>query len=87
VNAVSWVFAAGWLIILGACMSAVLRRLPGGQPQPKRTAAQVMEQVREARRAYDLATCLSIWPDPPSARVIEAQHHLEKAQQQKEEEQ
>ncbi|MET9517473.1 hypothetical protein [Streptomyces sp. NPDC002994] len=33
----------------------------------------------------DLATCQAIWPDPPSPRVIEAQHRLETAKPRKEE--
>ncbi|MFH8926345.1 hypothetical protein ACH4D4_04750 [Streptomyces pristinaespiralis] len=84
-NAVDFLFAAGYLAVIGYAIRAVCRRLPGGKP--KRTAAQVTAALQEARRARDLATCQLIWPDPPSARVIEAQYRHDTAKQRKENEQ
>ena len=86
-TAVDFLFAAGYLAVIGLFARAVCRRLPGGQPKPRRTAAQVTAALQEARRARDLATCHLIWPDPPSARVIEAQYRHDTARQRKENEQ
>lgn len=52
--------------------------------KPKRTAADVLADVRKARRLRDLHTCQAIWPDPPSWRVTEAQHRHDTARQRKE---
>lgn len=84
-TAFDWFAAAGYLLLVAYAARAVCRRLPGGKP--KRTAAQVTAALQEARRARDLATCQLIWPDPPSARVIEAQYRHDTAKQRKENEQ
>lgn len=77
------VAAVAYLALLGLFFRAVGRRLPGGRP--KRTAADVMADLAQARRARDLTTCQLIWPNPPSARVIEAQYRHDTAKQRKEE--
>jgi hypothetical protein len=83
VTAFDYFAAAGYLLLVGLALRWLLRRLPGGKP--KRTAAQVTAALQEARRARDLATCQLIWPDPPSARVIEAQYRHDTAKNRKEE--
>lgn len=73
----------GYVLLLVLFFRAVGRRLPGGRP--KRTAADVMADLAQARRQRDLATCRAIWPDPPSWRTAQAQHRIDTAKQQKEE--
>lgn len=71
-NPVALAFGATWALILGTAawyIARAIRRRYLAWAQPRR----------------DLAACQAIWPDPPSARVIEAQHRLDTAKQRKEE--
>jgi len=84
-TAVDILFAAGYLLLVGYAIRAVCRRLPGSKP--KRTAADVAADLREARRARDLTTCQAIWPDPPTWKTAAAQYRHDTAKQRKENEQ
>lgn len=77
--------AVGYLALLVLFFRAVGRRLPGGRPQPRRTPANVARDLDKHRAARDLDTCRAIWPDPPSWRTAQAQHRIDTAKQQKEE--
>jgi len=83
----SWLLAAGWLLLLAYAIRWLCHHLPGSQPQPKRTAADVAADLREARRARDLTTCQAIWPDPPTWKTAAAQYRHDTAKQRKENEQ
>jgi hypothetical protein len=47
----------------------------------------VCRRLPGGRSKRDLNICRDIWPDPPSARVIEAQQRIDTAKQKKQEEQ
>lgn len=80
----AWVLAAGWLVTFGAAIAWLCRHLPSSRPQPKRTAADVMADLAQARRDRDLTTCQLIWPDPPTWKTAQAQHRHDTAKQRKE---
>lgn len=84
-NAFDFIAGAIYLTVLGLALRWLLRRLPGGsRPLPQRTPADVLADAAAHRAARDLDLMHAIWPDPPSARVIEAQHRHDTAKQRKE---
>lgn len=44
-----------------AFVAWLCRHLPGRKPPPRRTAADVMADLAQARRDRDLTTCQLIW--------------------------
>jgi hypothetical protein len=80
VELAAWV-AGVWLTLAVAVAWAWHR----AKRRPRRTAADVMADLAQARRQRDHATCQAIWPDPPSWRAAEAQWRIDTAKQQKEE--
>jgi len=87
----------GWIPIALIGISALyaadsaLRHRYSRPPLPRRTPAAVRTDVATHRACRQLAQAISdhdeiwaIWPDPPSARVIETQHRIDTAKQRKE---
>ncbi|MGA4864155.1 hypothetical protein ACPB9J_16060 [Streptomyces lavendulocolor] len=80
VQTLAWVGAA-WMA--AAVYVAVAK--PFRDEPPHRTPEDVQRDIAEHRARRDLDTCRGIWPDPPTWRVIAAQHRLDTAKQRRKE--
>jgi hypothetical protein len=78
----AWVGGIWLVIAIGAVW--VSHRNRQRAPLPQRTPADVWADAAAHRAARDLDLMRAIWPDPPSARVIEAQYRHDTAKQRKE---
>lgn len=91
VECLAWV--AGIWLLIAAVAACIHHRRNKRQPLPRRTPADVLADAAQHRDCRRLRQAIEdhddVWaicPDPPNARVIETQHRLDTAKQNRKEE-